>query len=379
MTRIAIVNGRIAAGTGVLDRATLRVDAGRIEAVEPGVTGGADETIDLDGGWLMPGFVDTQVNGGGGVLFNDAPSVEGIRAIGAAHAPFGTTAFLPTLISDDPHRIVAALAAAEAAIEAAVPGVVGVHIEGPFLNVARKGIHDETKFRRLDGDMLAILCAPHRGRVVLTLAPELCDPADVARLIAAGVIVSAGHSDATYAEFGAARAAGMTGVTHLFNAMSPLHHRTPGVVGAALDDQQVYCGLIADGVHVHPATLRIACRARPADRLMLVTDAMPSVGTTDKNFMLQGRAIHVEDGICVNIDGTLAGSDLDMAGAVRTMIAMTGIAPETAAVMAATAPAAFLGLSHERGRIAPGLRADWVRLDRDFQPRGTWIGGMQAA
>jgi N-acetylglucosamine-6-phosphate deacetylase len=366
------VGGRVVTPEATLDGAAIAVTGDRIAAIAPADPRAA---IDLDGGWLLPGFVDTQVNGGGGVLFNTDLSVDGIAAIAAAHRRYGTTALLPTLISDTLETVAAALDTVEAAIVAGVPGVVGVHVEGPFLNPARRGIHDPAMFRRIDPATIALLTAPRRGRVMLTLAPELCAPADIAALVAAGVRVSAGHTDATYEQAMAAFAAGISGVTHLYNAMSPLGHRAPGMVGAALDWGEAWCGLIADGTHVHPAALRLATRALPAGKAMLVTDAMPSVGARTKDFSLYGQPIHVEDGVCRGADGTLAGSDLDMAQAVANMVRDVGAAPEAAAAMAATNPAAFLGLSHERGAIAPGLRADWVWLDADWRVRGVWIGG----
>lgn len=364
--------GRVVTPEATLDGAAIAVTGDRIAAIAPADPRAA---IDLDGGWLLPGFVDTQVNGGGGVLFNTDLSVDGIAAIAAAHRRYGTTALLPTLISDTLETVAAALDTVEAAIVAGVPGVVGVHVEGPFLNPARRGIHDPAMFRRIDPATIALLTAPRRGRVMLTLAPELCAPADIAALVAGGVRVSAGHTDATYEQAMAAFAAGISGVTHLYNAMSPLGHRAPGMVGAALDWGEAWCGLIADGTHVHPAALRLATRALPSGKAMLVTDAMPSVGARTKDFSLYGQPIHVEDGVCRGADGTLAGSDLDMAQAVANIVRDVGAAPEAAAAMAATNPAAFLGLSHERGAIAPGLRADWVWLDADWRVRGVWIGG----
>lgn len=376
MTSHSFVNGHIVTPRGVLSEAMLDVEGGVIVAI---VDRAGPQAIDLDGGWLMPGFVDTQVNGGGGVLFNDALSVEGIAAIGAAHRPFGTTAFLPTLISDTQAAVAQALDATDAAIAAGVPGVVGAHIEGPVINVARKGIHDPKHFGALDDSLMALLLRPRRGRVMVTLAPELAPADRIAALARAGVLVSLGHSDATYAEATAGIAAGITGVTHLFNAMSPLVHRAPGVVGAALDDPTVYCGLIVDGFHVDYAVLRIALRARPADRMMLVSDAMPCVNAAKKSFVLQGREIRVEGGRCVGLDGTLAGSDLDMAGAVRNIVLRLGVPAARAAAMAATNPAAFLGLSRERGAIAAGRRADWVQLDAGFHAVATVVAGEVAA
>ena len=363
-------NGRIVTGDGkIVDR--LCVADGRV------VEDASGERIDLEGGWLLPGFIDTQVNGGGGVLFNDDPSVEAIARIAAAHAKFGTTALLPTLISDTLDRVDAAMRAAERAVAEGVPGALGIHIEGPFLNPARKGTHDASHFLRLDAAAIRLLTSLTHGRTMVTLAPEMCTPDDIAALVAGGVIVSAGHTDADYATMCGAIDAGVTGVTHLFNAMSPLHHREPGVVGATIEDQSLYAGLIVDGRHVAPAALRIALAARPRDRFLLVTDAMSTIGTDATSFVLQGKTIHIVDGVCVEENGTLAGAALDMATAVRNAVAMLGVSVPEAAAMAATSPAAFLSLT-DRGRLTPGMRADMAWLDADLRPRGTWIGGAPA-
>lgn len=370
-------NGHVVVAGEVWRGAEIVVTGTRIAAIRP-LDGDAQDAIDLDGGWVMPGFIDTQVNGGGGVLFNDETSVAGVRAIAEAHARYGTTALLPTLISDSPDRIAMALDAVDAAIEAEVPGVVGVHIEGPFLNVARKGIHDSSRFRLLDAQMVELLTRPRRGKVIVTLAPELAHRDDIARLAEAGVRVCAGHTEVPYDAALAAFDAGLSGITHLFNAMPPMVQRTPGLVGAALDDPRPWCGLIVDGVHVAPAVLRIALKARGHERMMLVTDAMSSVGAETKDFVLQGRQIRVRDGICSYEDGTLAGSDLDMAAAVANAMGMLGLEPAVAARLAAGNPAAFLGLEAERGTLAVGLRADWVQLTGAMAPVATYIGGVQA-
>jgi N-acetylglucosamine-6-phosphate deacetylase len=372
----AFVNGRILTPAGVEDGKALLVEAGRVVGlIAPAAIPANAALEDLDGGLLAPGFIDTQVNGGGGVLFNDAPTVETIAAIGAAHRPFGTTGFLPTLISDDLSVVDAALRATEDAIAAGVPGVLGVHIEGPFLNVDRKGIHDPSKFRVLDDGAVALLSSLKHGKTLVTLAPETTTPEMIRRLADAGVAVAAGHTNARYETVKAALEAGLSGFTHLFNAMSPLTSRAPGAVGAALESLDAWCGIIVDGRHVDPATLRIALRTRPLDRFMLVTDAMPTVGQIDKRFTLQGRQITVEDGVCVGPDGTLAGSDLDMIGAVRNAVAMLGLSLEDAVMMASSAPAAFLGLAALRGSIAPGMAADFVLLDAMLSVRKTWIDG----
>jgi N-acetylglucosamine-6-phosphate deacetylase len=374
----ALTNGRVLTDRGVVEKLTVLIEGGRIrDIVAPGDAPRDATAHDLQGGLLLPGFIDTQVNGGGGVLFGDLPTVDTLRQIAAAHARFGTTGFLPTLISGDFALIRAAIAAVDAAIETGVPGVLGIHIEGPFLSIARKGIHDASKFRPLDDEAFALLTSAKKGKTMVTLAPEQTTPQIIAGLVRAGVIVSAGHTDGTYAQIHAALAQGLTGFTHLFNAMSPLRAREPGAVGAALDDAESYCGIIVDGKHVDPATLRIALRCKRADRLMLVTDAMPSVGATDKRFALQGRMITVKDGVCVAPDGTLAGSDLDMASAVRNAMAMLGLDLKTAIDMAARNPAAFLRLSGELGAIRPGLRASLVCVDDALSVRELWIDGRQ--
>ena len=373
-----LANARVLLDRGFETGVAVLIDEGRIAAIarEGELPAGA-ERIDLGGAMLAPGFVDVQVNGGGGALFNDAPTVETIAAIGRAHRRFGTTGFLPTLISDDLAVVGEAVAAVDAAIAAGVPGVLGIHIEGPFLNARRKGIHDSAKFRSLDEAGLATITGLKRGRTLVTLAPECTTPAMVRRLVEAGVVVSAGHTDARYEEVKDALDAGLTGFTHLFNAMSPLTSREPGAVGAAIEDQASYCALIVDGRHVAPVTMRIALRCKPIDRFMLVTDAMPSVGMAEKSFVLQGQAIRVEDGVCVNGDGTLAGSDLDMASAMRNAVAMLDVDVETALRMASRHPADFLGLGRELGRIAPGARASLVALDDELSVVRSWIDGAE--
>lgn len=376
----ALVNGRVlledsfAKGKAVLIRDD-RIDAVIAETDVP--TGSVRH--DLDGGFLVPGFIDTQVNGGGGALFNESPTVETIRTIGTAHRAFGTTGFLPTLISDDLSVISCGIEAVESAIAEGVPGVLGIHIEGPFLNEHRKGIHDAEKIRALDEEGFAVLTSLKVGRTLVTVAPECTTPEMIARLVAAGVIVSAGHSNGHYADVEAAIAAGLSGVTHLFNAMSPLGAREPGVVGAALESERTWCGIIVDGHHVSPVTLKLALRCRPPGRFMLVTDAMPSVGSATKEFVLQGKRISARDGVCVDARGTLAGSDLDMALAVRNAIEMLGVAPATAILMASGAPAAFLGLQEDYGAIAAGKCADLALLDDELIVRATWIAGRHQA
>jgi N-acetylglucosamine-6-phosphate deacetylase len=376
--RTALVNGRLLTGSGLVSGQTLLLSGTRIEAlVDPADARCKDAvSVDLGGQLLLPGFIDVQVNGGGGVLFNDDPSPESIRAIGAAHRRFGTTGFMPTLISDDLDTIGRGIAAVQASLDAGMPGVLGIHIEGPFLNWARRGVHDSKHLRLLDNSLVSLLSRLRAGRTVVTLAPEMTTPEMVAQLAARGILVSAGHSEASFAETNAAIAHGLRGFTHLFNAMARLEPREPGIVGAALYDENTWCGIIVDGHHVDPVMLQLALRCKRHDRFMLVTDAMPAVGSTEPTFVLQGRTIRVVDGICRDENGTLAGTALDMAAAVRNAVSLLGLDVVEAARMASEYPADFLGLGSELGRIAPGYRANLVLMDDELRVRNTWIEGV---
>ncbi len=374
----ALVNGRLLIGRKLVSGQAVIVDEGRIVSVVPreDFPRGA-EVYDLGANTLVPGFIDTQVNGGGDRLFNDDPSVETIAAIGAAHRRFGTTGFLPTLISDDAGKIAAALDAARAAIAAGVPGVLGVHVEGPFLNPDKKGIHDATKLRPISDSDIDLLTRGGGGKTIVTLAPESVPADAIRRLASGGVIVCAGHTQASADQISDALRNGVRGFTHLFNAMSQLGAREPGVVGAALYDKDSWCGIIVDGHHVDPRVLKIALRATPHRRFILVSDAMPSVGGR-KSFLLNGDEISAVGGKCVNAHGTLAGSDLDMATAVRNATTMLGLTLPDAVALAAANPAAFLGLDHELGQIAPGHRASLVLLDAGLHVLESWIDGQRA-
>jgi N-acetylglucosamine-6-phosphate deacetylase len=379
---VALVNARMLLGSdedgnGLTEGRAVLIDDGRITDVVA-ASGRRLRKLprrDLQGALLLPGFLDSQVNGGGGVLFNDSPSVETIAAIGRAHRRFGTTGFLPTLISDDLDVVARAIAAVRGAIESGIPGVLGIHIEGPFLNVERKGVHDPAKLRELDASAVGLLTALRAGKTLVTLAPEMTTPEIIERLVAAGIVVSAGHTNATYAQISTALRHGLTGFTHLFNAMSQLTGREPGTVGAALDDPASWCGIIVDGLHTSPVVLRIALRCKPHERFMLVTDAMPSVGTNVSSFELQGRRILVSGSVCVDEDGRLAGSNIDMASCVRNAIQMLGVPLSQAVRMASEWPAQFLGLGAELGRIAPGYRANLVAADDELKVLETWIDG----
>ena len=340
------------------------------------------QVVDLGGGWLVPGFIDLQVNGGGGALFNNDPTPDGLAQIVAAHRRLGTAGLLATVITDDDEIRRAAAAAVAAQLRAGLPGLLGIHFEGPFLNPAKAGVHDPRRMRRPTASALADLmddAAPvlaAGGKVLATVAPELFDPADLRRLADLGVKLAAGHSAASYDEAMRGFTAGVVGVTHLFNAMTGLESRAPGLVGAALDSPDVWCGVIADGFHVHPAALRLTARLKGADRLALVSDAMATVGLpagAPRSFELYGRAIRGQGGRLVDDDGRLAGADLSLADAARNMAQHVGLA--AAVRMASAAPAAALGLTATRGEISVGMTADLTWLDKDLRPRGVWSAG----
>ena len=376
----ALVGARLHTPEGLVPgRALLLADGTIRDIVADDAVPATARATRLAGGTLAAGFIDLQVNGGGGVMFNDAPTAATIAAIGRAHRAFGTTGFLATFISGARADMARAVAAVREAMDAGEPGVLGIHFEGPHINPARRGAHDARAIRppaEGDIDLLASLGA---GRTLVTLAPECVTPADIAALAARGVIVAAGHSEANADTMDTAMAHGLTGVTHLFNAMGPLGHREPGAAGAALTRDRLACGIIADGVHVHWDVLRLAWRAKPRGTLFLVTDAMAPVGAPDAGVIRIGNETVRTVGGCLRLaDGRLAGSLLNMGQAVRNCVMHAGIPLADALAMAAAYPADFLGLGESRGRLAPGLRADLVWLDDDLRVRATWIGGARS-
>lgn len=376
---LALTGARIFDGADWHDDAALVVSGGLVEAIvgRDAVPANA-ETIDLGGGLLAPGFVDLQVNGGGGVMLNDHPDFASIETICQAHVPFGTTALLPTLITDTPEITAAAVTAGAEAARRKLPGFLGLHLEGPHLSLARKGAHDPKLIRPMnDADQAALIAARAKLPVLqTTIAPESVTAAQVEALAKAGIVVSLGHSDTDYATATAYADAGASMATHLFNAMSQIGNREPGLAGAAVDSGKVFAGLIADGIHVHPATIEIALKAKqgPA-RIFLVTDAMATIGTDMTSFTLNGRTIYRKDGSLRLADGTLAGADLDMISAVRFMHKVVGIKLAEALRMASLYAAEAVGQSHRLGRLAKGTAADIVALTDDLGMKGVWIGG----
>jgi N-acetylglucosamine-6-phosphate deacetylase len=363
---------KVFTGKEMLENHAIVIEGRVISAVIPAreIPRGADVT-ELDG-VLAPGFIDVQVNGGGGINLNGTPTVEGVLTIAQAHRRFGTTGLLPTVITDAPE---VQLAAAEAVGDARAKdaAVLGIHIEGPFLDPARKGAHEAQFIRSMTAEDVSWLLDLNCGEILLTLAPNKVSAADIATLAKAGLHICLGHADATYAQAIAALDAGAHGFTHLFNAMSQMNGREPGMAGAAMGSH-AYAGLIADGFHVHEAMLKLAITSKPG-KIMLVTDAMCTAAGGPDHFLLQGREVRVKGGKLELADGTLAGSNLTMDEAVRFCMQRLGLALEDVLPMASAAPAAFLGLGDKLGQIKPGYLASLVQLDNSLHVEQTWVEG----
>jgi N-acetylglucosamine-6-phosphate deacetylase len=367
----ALYASRLFDGEKICTDMSVIVKDGLVADVVAGKVAGANEI----NGLLSPGFIDCQVNGGGGVMLNDDPSPTTISKIAKAHLKRGTTSFLPTLISDTREKIKAAIGAADAAIAQKQTSVLGIHIEGPFLNVARRGVHPAAHIIEAQDDDIALLSSLKNGVTLVTLAPEEAPPGFIKQLAARGVIVNAGHTDATSGQIEAALKEGVRGFTHLYNAMSQMQQRAPSVVGAALADDQSFASIIADGHHVSVENLRVALKAKTAKKLFLVSDAMASLGAGEKSFNLFDETIHVEGGRLTTVAGTLAGAHIDMAGAVRFMAQQAGATLEQALMMATSTPASFLKLENRIGTIAPGCCADFVLLDEKLNVTDVWCAG----
>ncbi|YBV96626.1 N-acetylglucosamine-6-phosphate deacetylase [Phyllobacteriaceae bacterium JZ32] len=378
--RFALIAPRIFDGERWLHDAALILRGGLIETVTTrDAAPSGIRTISLQDGMLVPGFIDLQVNGGGGVLLNEHPDLDAIRTICTAHAKFGTVGLLPTLITDTPEITAATIAAGEKAARENVPGFLGLHLEGPHLSVARKGTHHPSLIRPMeDADLTRLIDArKHLPVLLTTVAPENTSNEQIRTLDQAGIIISLGHSDCSYATAREAAAAGASMMTHLFNAMSPLGHREPGMVGAALDIGALNVGLIADGLHVDPAAMRVALRAKTGPgHIFLVTDAMSTIGTDMTSFTLNGRTIYRAEGRLTLADGTLAGADLDMISAVRFIHHAIGLPLDEALRMASLYPARSIGLDDQLGGLREGMRASFLHLDDQLDVRRTVIDGQ---
>lgn len=372
---LALCGARVFDGTAMREGHAVVIDGDHIRGLVPELSLDVSiERLILKGGLLAPGFIDVQVNGGGGVLLNGDPSLAAVRRIAQAHRQFGTTGMLPTVITDTQEVLASAIAAVRSA-RTEVPGVLGIHIEGPFLDQGRKGAHAANHLRAMTASDIDMIAGADCGVVMLTVAPNRVTPAQIAELTRRGVLVSLGHAEADLAEAQAALQAGARAFTHIFNAMSQLTGREPGMVGAALSDPDSYAGVIADGHHVHDLSLQLALRLKRLDRIMLITDAMPAAAGGPDVFTLQGRTVRRVAGRLQLDDGTLAGSTLTMDEAVRYAVNRLGLGLGDALRMASRNPAAFLRRDHELGQIAPGYLASLVHLADDLSVMETWIDG----
>ena len=375
MTPMRFYAQRLFDGQAFLDEQVLTIVEGKITSID-------QDTHKFDviaQGLVVPGYIDLQVNGGGGVLFNDSPSVENLKAIMSAHARFGTTAMMPTLITD---KIVVMQQAADAiaqAISESVPGILGIHFEGPHISVAKKGTHSADYIRPIAAAEWQVLARQDIGQVIVTLAPETVGVDDIKRMVELGIKVCLGHTNADYHTAQQAIDAGASGFTHLFNAMSPLQGREPGVVGAALLNNHTSCGLIVDGFHVDYASCKLAIQAKPPGKIFLVTDAMPPVGTEKTEFALYDRTVYLDNGKLTSTTGELAGSSLDMASAVKNTHQGLGLALGEAIRMASLYPAQYLYQNQDviRGELTIGKQADMVVLNDDLSVQETWIAGQK--
>ncbi len=376
----ALVGDRIFTGEEFLENQALIINGDAIEAVVPASDLSPDFVrVELSGGVLAPGFIDLQVNGGGGAFFTNNTSVDAIQTMLDGHRPTGTTSFLPTLISDTREVHQAGVRAVADAVGAGIKGVLGVHVEGPFFDMARRGAHNERYIRKMEQAdidwLVASVKAQHEFKVMLTLAPEHADAGQIKQLTSAGVVVCAGHTDGHYDDVVAALKEGLSGFTHLYNAMRPTTGREPGVVGAALEDTNSWCGIIIDTYHVHAASARIAYAAKPKGKMYLVTDAMSTVGSPEKSFQIYGETIYEKDGCLVNAEGRLAGSAIGMIDAVRLNTHWVGVELAESLRMASLYPAEFMQVDNYLGRIRANYRADLVHFTDDFKVTRTWIAG----
>ncbi|WP_424933451.1 N-acetylglucosamine-6-phosphate deacetylase [Amaricoccus macauensis] len=359
-------NGRVFDGERLHDGHVARFEDGQLAALIPEADAPyTEDAVDLGGDILSAGYVDLQVNGGGGVMLNDDPSVETLKRMVDAHRNLGVAAILPTLITDTREVTAAAIAAAIEATQRGLAGVAGLHLEGPHLSLARKGAHDPALIRPMEPEDFDNLLAAARAlpALMVTVAPESVSEAQVAALSRAGVIVSIGHTNADFETCQRYAAAGARVATHLFNAMSQLGSREPGLVGAALANGALSAGLIADAIHVHPATMRAAWASKAGPgRIFLVSDAMAVAGSDLSEFRLGGRMIRRNAGRLTLEDGTLAGADLDLTTAVRNLVGLVGVGLEDALRAAITVPAALI----RRKTVAGQVLGDMIRIAPDL-------------
>ncbi|MGL4829311.1 MAG: N-acetylglucosamine-6-phosphate deacetylase [Vibrio sp.] len=372
----ALTNCKIFTGNDVLVNHAVIINDDKIEAVCPIESLPSDiKIIDLNDANLSPGFIDLQLNGCGGVMFNDEITAKTIGIMHKANLKSGCTSFLPTLITSSDENMRQAIAAAREYQKQYPNHSLGLHLEGPYLNVMKKGIHSVDFIRPSDDEMIETMCANRDVISKVTLAPENNKSEHIEKLVTAGIVVSIGHTNATYTEARQGFESGITFATHLFNAMTPMVGREPGVVGAIYDTPEVYAGIIADGFHVDYANIRIAHKLK-GEKLVLVTDATAPAGAEMDHFIFVGKKVYYRDGKCVDENGTLGGSALTMIEAVQNTVEHVGIALDEALRMATLYPAKAIGVDHKLGRIKKGMIANLTVFDRNFKVKATVVNGQ---
>ncbi|EPZ7320753.1 N-acetylglucosamine-6-phosphate deacetylase [Vibrio mimicus] len=372
----ALTNCKIYTGNDVLVKHAVIINGDKIETVCPIESLPSDiKVVDLNGANLSPGFIDLQLNGCGGVMFNDEITAKTIDIMHKANLTSGCTSFLPTLITSSDENMRQAIAAAREYQSQYPNQSLGLHLEGPYLNVMKKGIHSVDFIRPSDDSMIDTICANSDVIAKVTLAPENNKPEHIEKLVQAGIVVSIGHTNATYTEARQSFESGITFATHLFNAMTPMVGREPGVVGAIYDTPDVYAGIIADGFHVDYANIRIAHKIK-GEKLVLVTDATAPAGAEMDYFIFVGKKVYYRDGKCVDENGTLGGSALTMIEAVQNTVEHVGIALDEALRMATLYPAKAIGVDDKLGRIKKGMIANLTVFDRDFNVKATVVNGQ---
>ncbi len=373
--KLTLIADQLFDGEQLHEQRPLCIEDGYIRALDT-VCGATEIRLK---GLLAPGFVDCQVNGGGGLLFNQAPTLETLERMAKTHARYGTTSMLPTVISSDYEVAMHAAAAVNQALASGLPGIIGIHFEGPHLSAEKRGIHNQSVLRPAADHELALYRRKDLGTVLITVAPETFTTEQISELVKQQVLVSLGHSNATADQTQAALHAGATGFTHLFNAMSPLTSREPGMVGIALTDPNSWCGLIADGHHVHPLCAQLALKLKPRGKMLLVTDAMWTPDASQQEFRFEDHAITLHNKRLQSSTGQLAGAAISMLDAINYTIRVLGVDMPEALRMASLYPAQFLGRSSEIGQLKPGCRADLVQLssslDGTLTLQNTWLRG----
>ena len=373
----ALLGSQIFCGERFYDDHALLVEGKSIvDIVDKNNTPDNFNKIELDQGILAPGFIDLQVNGGGGVLFNNSPNKESLNTIIKAHQYFGTTSIMPTVISDSLEVLEQCIKTVTEEIKNN-SSLLGIHIEGPFFNTKYRGVHQKQYISAINSDYLNLFESLKGFPVMLTLAPECISSQQLKHLTSLGIKTLAGHSDATYDELDDAIKNGLDGFTHLFNAMGQISAREPGVVGSALHFENTFASIIVDLHHVHPSLIQLAYQLKPTGKLFFISDSMATINHGKPSFELYDEVVNESDGRLVNSEGKLAGSSITQIDAVKNAYQKCNIPLNQALAMASRYPAEYLGIENHLGSLKPGYRADLVHFDSNFKVHNVWVSGKQ--